>query len=208
MLENLRIPRYMLREMFSTLDCNNPVGAGNQQERLLEDEMIEWYLSGFTDGEGSFNVSIINRNQDFKSGWKVAPSFNVSQKDDTVLRIFRRILGCGTIRYRRDGVCYFEVRRLRDLVEKVKPFFAKYPLQSSSKQTNLNAFLKILGILERGEHRSREGLRRVLQIRDTMIVGRKRKYSVEQVLGNSQAESSETIRQTLPPSKPGWEGQR
>lgn len=208
MLENLRIPWYMSGEMFSTPIVTIQWVQAISRKDCRRNEMIEWYLSGFADGEGSFNVSIVNRNQDFKSGWKVAPSFNVSQKDDTVLKIFRRILGCGTIRYRRDGVCYFEVRRLRDLVEKVEPFFTKYPLQSRSKQASLEAFLKILRILERGEHRSREGLKRVLQIRDTMIVGRKRKYSAEQVLCNSQAESSETIRRTLSPSKPGWGSQR
>ena len=45
---------------------------------------IGYYLSGFADGEGSFNVSIINRKKDYRHGWKVTLSFNISQKDNSV----------------------------------------------------------------------------------------------------------------------------
>jgi len=53
----------------------------NQQERSFVELIPEdtgWYLAGFTDGEGSFNVSTINRNKDFKTGWKISLSFNIS----------------------------------------------------------------------------------------------------------------------------------
>ena len=34
------------------------------------------YIAGFTDGEGSFNVSIIKR-IDYEGKWKITASFNV-----------------------------------------------------------------------------------------------------------------------------------
>ena len=37
---------------------------------------IGWYLSGFCDGEGSFNISL-RKKPDYKSGWQVVLSFNV-----------------------------------------------------------------------------------------------------------------------------------
>ena len=90
------------------------------------DESLANYLSGFTDGEGSFNISVINRAKDYKHGWKISLCFNISQKDDTVPKVFNKFLVCGKIRYRKDGICYFDVRKTEDLVNKVVPFFEKW----------------------------------------------------------------------------------
>lgn len=38
-----------------------------------------WYIVGFADGEGSFNLSWRKRD-DYLIGWKVSPVFNISQK--------------------------------------------------------------------------------------------------------------------------------
>ena len=47
------------------------------------------YISGFTDGEGSFNVSLKKR-EDYKNSWKLSPSFNISQKDRVILALLKR----------------------------------------------------------------------------------------------------------------------
>ena len=49
---------------------------------------IGWYLSGFCDGEGSFNISLRNKS-DYKNNWQVVLSFNVSQKDKTILSMLK-----------------------------------------------------------------------------------------------------------------------
>ncbi len=51
------------------------------------------YIAGFTDGEGSFNVSIKKRT-DYKKSWKLSASFNISQKDRVILAWIKHILGC------------------------------------------------------------------------------------------------------------------
>ena len=71
-------------------------------------EKIGYYIAGFTDGEGSFNVSFRPRN-DYKLPWKVSLSFNISQKDRSILELFKNYLQCGTLRNRKDGVVYYEV---------------------------------------------------------------------------------------------------
>ena len=105
-------------------NCGQSAGKTSNKRNL------GFYFSGFSDGEGSFNVSLINRKKDFKHGWKVSLSFNISQKDDTVPRLFKEFLKCGTIRYRKDGICYFEVRSIKNITEIVIPFFRKFPLIS------------------------------------------------------------------------------
>ena len=77
---------------------------------------IGHYLAGFTDGEGSFNVSFRKRG-DYAIPWKVSLCFNVSQRDQTVLNVFKERLKCGTMRTRADGVWYYEVSNFTAIVE-------------------------------------------------------------------------------------------
>lgn len=74
---------------------------------MTNEEKI-YYIVGFADGEGSFNLSW-RRRDDFLIGWKLAPVFNISQKDRTILAQIKDHLKCGTIRFRKDGVWAYSV---------------------------------------------------------------------------------------------------
>ncbi len=166
---------------------DNQSRADNQQERLqLISEDIGNYLSGFADGEGSFNISIVNRNRDYRSGWKIVASFNISQRDPTIPLLFQKTLDCGTIRYRQDGVCYFEVRKIDDLNEIVRSFFYQFPLRSKRQAERLRLLLLAVELLARGEHLNHKGLETVLSIREKMISNRPRMYKMTDVLENPQ----------------------
>ena len=154
---------------------------------------IGYYLAGFADGEGSFNVSFRQR-QDYKSPWKISLCFNISQKDKVILALFKRHLGCGTLRSRPDGVWYYEVNNFNAIWEKVIPFFKKYKFLSAKKKRDFSKFCKIAGIMKRGEHLKEDGIRKIVEIRREMNDGGKRKYSEKEILSRIR-ESSETIRQ-------------
>jgi LAGLIDADG endonuclease len=130
-------------------------------------EEIGYYLAGFVDGEGSFNVSI-KKVKDRSLGWRVTACFNVSQRDVHNLKLLQDVLDCGTIRQRWDGVHYFEVNSYRDLVDKVIPFFYKYPLRSPSKSETLEVFSEICEMMNSGEHLSVDGVREVVRLRNQM----------------------------------------
>lgn len=153
-----------------------------------------YYLAGFADGEGSFNVSFRPR-QDYKSPWKVSLCFNISQKDKVILALFKRYLGCGTIRGRPDGVWYYEVNNFNAIWENVIPFFKRYNFLSAKKKRDFAKFCEMAEIIKRGEHIREDGIRKIIEIRREMNDGGKRKYSEKEILGKLQV-SSETIRQT------------
>lgn len=181
--------------MFGT---DNPLGADNQQERLgafvdIPPEM-GWYISGFTDGEGSFNISF-KRETAYGLGWKIACSFNISQKDESVLALIQRTLGCGTIRFRKDGVGYYEVRSLEPLRLVIVPFFRAFPLKTK-KRIDFERFATILDLVSQGSHREVAGMQRILALREPMNQGGKRKFSSGYILQQMRHESSETTRQT------------
>lgn len=154
---------------------------------------IGYYLAGFSDGEGSFNVSFRPR-PDYQVPWKVSVSFNVSQKDQVILALFKRYLGCGTLRGRPDGVWYYEVTNLNAVVESVIPFFERFQFLSAKKKRDFSKFKQIVALMKTGAHLTPDGIREILAIREEMNDGGKRRYSHSQILA-SFVESSETTRQ-------------
>ena len=158
---------------------------------------IGHYLAGFTDGEGSFNVSFRKRN-DYAMPWKVSLCFNVSQRDQTVLNVFKEQLKCGTMRTRADGVWYYEVNTFTAIVENVIPFFERFGFLSVKKQRDFAKFMQIAKLIQEGRHLSREGIDEILTIRRDMNDGgaMRRKYSDDSIIELFEVrESSETARQ-------------
>jgi hypothetical protein len=153
------------------------------------------YLAGFADGEGSFTFSFRPRS-DYQIPWKVSACFNISQKDKVILALFKRHLGCGTLRARPDGVWYFEVNNLNAIQESVIPFFRRFGFLSAKKKKDFQIFQQIVSMLNNEEHLTKEGITKILKLRNEMNDGGKRKYSDEEMLKSFDV-SSETIRQIL-----------
>ena len=154
---------------------------------------IGYYLAGFTDGEGSFNVSFRPR-RDYLIPWKVSLSFNVSQKDRVILALFKTQLGCGTLRGRPDGVWYFEVTNINAIIENVIPFFERFSFLSAKKKRDFAKFKQIVTLMKSGAHLTADGINQILKIREDMNDGGKRRHAHVDILA-SLVESSETIRQ-------------
>jgi hypothetical protein len=153
---------------------------------------IGYYLAGFADGEGSFNVSFRPRN-DYKVPWKVSLCFNISQKDPVILSLFKRYLKCGTMRSRPDMIWYFEVNNFNAIEENVIPFFKKFNFLSAKKKRDFSKFQQIAYLIKENHHLTEDGIKQVLDIRKEMNDGGKRRYSDDEIIGKFK-ESSETIR--------------
>ena len=174
----------------------NASSADNQQERLEKiPTSTAHYFSGFVDGEGSFNVALIPR-KEYRFGWKIYLTFNVAQKDPTILKLIRDYFGTGRLEQRKDGGWNYSVNDLKSLIEIVIPFFERYPFISKLKKKNFAIFKEIVEIIGRDEHFTKDGLERVINLREVINEGkgRTRKYSL--IDYRKSQESSETIRQT------------
>lgn len=186
------------------MDGENPTGADNQQERpssnswlALIPQDLGHYLTGFADGEGSFNISFRPR-KDHRLAWKVTMTLNISQRNVEVLEIFREVLKCGNLWRRHDGVWYFETRSLPRILERVIPFFRKFPIRSA-KAADFEIFCEVAELMSRGAHLTRDGIIDILNLRKPMNRGGKRRYSDQMILDSLRLEeSSEAIRQALP----------
>lgn len=177
----------------------NVLGADNQQGRL-NDELCH-YISGFVDGEGSFHVAI-QKNPTTRIGWQVIPEFHVNQHKNSksVLELIQSTLGCGHVRPNHrtnpnDVTWVLVVRSREDLVEKVVPFFKRFPLLTT-KAEDFKKFSLIMEKIEMGLHRTHEGFKEILKISFSMNAnGIRRKLDLNTIL--SHLEPSETVRQTV-----------
>ena len=149
---------------------NNASSADNQQERLT----IASWIVGFVDGEGSFLVSIF-RNKTTKLGWQVFPEFIVTQgaKSVHVLEGIKRFFDCGNVFINRrsdnhhEHLYRFCVRSMKDLREKIIPFFEGYQLRTA-KREDFKKFKQVLMLMEKGTHCTKAGLTRIRSIASTM----------------------------------------
>lgn len=159
----------------------------------LDRKNLGYFIAGFVEGEGSFNVSL-RKKSDYKVNWQIVLSFNVSQKDPSILYVLKKELGCGIIKTRKDGLHSLDVTNSEEIVENVIPYFSNYPLLSKSKIYNFNIFCKISKLVQNGEHRDINGLRKILLLREKLNKGkgRTRKYGYKDIFPIK--ESSETIR--------------
>jgi hypothetical protein len=138
------------------------------------------YFAGFVDGEGSFSVSLRKRN-DYTLGWQIVLTFNVSQRDVTVLALMKKHLGCGRLQERSDGVWYFVVSNPTAIEERIIPFFKKYSFLSASKKKNFSLFRQIAKMMANNEHMRQEGMQEIITLREKLNEGRgrKRKYELK-----------------------------
>ena len=160
------------------------MSADNPQERLN----ASW-ITGFTDGEGCFHISI-NKLSGMSLGWQVLPEFRIVQheKDEFVLYKIKDYFGFGNVRINRTDHHgtrkEFRVRGLENL-NKVINFFSKYKL-NTSKRRDFEIFSEVIQLMNNKEHLTKEGLNKIAKLISEMNRKPKLKY----------LESSETIRQT------------
>jgi len=147
-----------------------------------------YYLAGFADGEGSFNVSLRKR-EDHTMGWQIVLTFNVSQKESYILSQFKKIFGCGKLVQRKcDGLYMYSVTNPTSLKEKVIPFFRRFRFLSQTKKRNFSIFCQITKLVFSKKHLNREGFREIVQLREKLNRGRgrRRKYKMNDIVVSFQ----------------------
>ena len=142
----------------------------NQQERLK----TGYWISGFTDGEGCFTISCIN-NPTTRFGKQIFPEFVITQgaKSLKTLREIQEYFGCGSIvlnkRYdnHNEDIYRFCVRSIKELEEKIIPFFEKFPLKTY-KRNDFLIFKKVIKNMSGKRHLKEKGFTQVLNLIGTM----------------------------------------
>ena len=141
-------------------------GADDQQERLG----MSYWIAGFTDGEGCFSVAVI-KNSTTKLGKQIFPEFVLTQgaKSLSVLSMAKRFFDCGSIilnkRYdnHNEHLYRYCIRSVKDLNEKIVPFFEKFPLRTH-KRNDFMSFRKVVRMMVKKEHLTRRGWNKIMNL--------------------------------------------
>ena len=130
--------------------------------------------------EKEASCSVCRRRGDYSRKWKISAAFNVSQQDLEPLELFRETLGCGSLRRAGDGGWYWEVNRLSEISGRVVPFFERFPLVGR-KQRNFELFKSAVALLGKPSVSDADYVA-ILQLREQMNRGGKRRYSTARIL--------------------------
>jgi hypothetical protein len=127
-------------------------------------ELNPYYVTGFTDGEGCFSVSV-STNLRYKTGYRVKAAFHIGLhiRDIALLEQIQLFFGVGNITKLGAESVQFRVSGLEDL-KVIMNHFDKYPLVTN-KQSDYLLFKKVVYIMEQGIHLTIEGLNKIMSIK-------------------------------------------
>lgn len=144
----------------------------------VEDMLISdpYWLAGFTEGEGCFNV-VVQKSPTTKTGFSCASyslRFQLTQhvRDTVLMQNLIKFWGCGEL-YKRpnEEAVDFKITKFSDLTDKIIPFFQIIPLHGL-KSKNFADFCEVAGIIKEKGHLTKEGLDKIGQIKAGMNTGR------------------------------------
>ena len=168
------------------------------------DNLENFYVSGFCDADSSFTVSVL-RKSNMKVGWTVLARLIITlhKKDVGLLyRIQSCLGGVGTVTVRNNSdVVDFVVGSVGDLVNKVIPFFSKYPL-ITHKRADFILFSKIVELINQKEHLTLEGIQKIVSLKASMNKGLI--YALKQAFPNTMPIPRPVIDKSLCIINPWW----
>jgi hypothetical protein len=173
-----------------------------------------WYVTGLIEGEGCFCITI-SKHKTKRLGFDPRLMFEIEMviEDKPLLDQVAKKLGCGRIyildysRYGWRPHAKLAVKNIREIREKVVPFFKKYQL-SGKKKSDFEIFCKALRLFENKEHLTLKGIQTLRKMQKTMNLRQKSKWSSARVRENRAPGGEEKTKEEsfgylrTPPIKP------
>lgn len=136
-------------------------------DKLQTISLYDAWISGFTDAEGCFNISVV-KNTRYSLGYVIKLRFILDQNDEIILNIIKDLFNTGNVSLRSKSINHYRYtitgfNNFSDLIN----YFEKYPLKSQK----YNSFLKwknIYIMIINKEHLTLKGLNKI-QILKTKI---------------------------------------
>lgn len=136
----------------------------------LQSSLNPWFLTGFSDAEGSFSI-LIQTNSKYATGWRIKPVFTIGlhKKDLDLLKNLQSYLGIGKIHIHGKDSIQFRVDSLKDLQILIN-HFENFPLVTA-KLADYILFKKAFDIILLKEHLSQQGLLKIVGIKASLNLG-------------------------------------
>nr|YP_010721260.1 LAGLIDADG homing endonuclease [Cyathus striatus]WDS46411.1 LAGLIDADG homing endonuclease [Cyathus striatus] len=129
------------------------------------------WVTGFTDAEGSFMLSITTRAN--SKNLSIRPSFEIGlhSKDTAILHKIKNFFGVGLVTIRKfKDTGSFSVTKINDLSNIIVPHFREFPLQSQ-KREDFETWAKIVKLMVNKEHLTESGLVKIMELKSILNKG-------------------------------------
>jgi hypothetical protein len=163
---------YQIKVLSNQLNKTNISTSAYAQ--VQKTKLDPYFVTGFCDGEASFNV-FIYKDKGIKGriSWVVKTSFQISlhSRDTKLLLQLQEFFSCGNIvskNTRKEVI--FRVNSLHDLTNFIIPHFENYPLLSQ-KAADFYLFKQIVKLINTKNHLTEAGLLQIVNIRASMNLG-------------------------------------
>jgi len=147
---NILVNDYFKKCAFTDFRLNDDINLNN------------YWLSGFSDADASFQIKLIHRN----NKTEVRLNFQIDQKKDDLLILIKNFLG-GNIGYRKSQDTYYYGSTSFGSAKKVINYFDRFHLLSS-KHVNYLKWRKAYIIIQNKDHLTDLGLNKIIKLKKTM----------------------------------------
>ena len=171
---SFRLNQILNKQLHSTTvrntDSKNLLEPKSSDKNTNIFSLNPWFITGFTDGDGSFSVSIAKKKSG--TGWKIQPllTIGLDPKDLDFLVQIKAYFKVGKIYTSSRGIVYYTVGSTKDIIKYILPHFDKYNLVTLKIKDYL-VFKNIVLLIEKGEHKSLSGLLKIFSLRAILNKG-------------------------------------
>jgi len=130
------------------------------------------WVTGLVDAEGCFYVRL-TKSKNHKIGWWIQACFQLGfhvKDKDLLLQIKSFFDEIGSIYTINNKTVLYQVRNLNAITNVIIPHFNKYPL-ITQKQSDYLLFKQIVELMDKGEHLTKEGLIKIVNLKASLNKG-------------------------------------
>ena len=129
-----------------------------------------WFITGLTDGEGSFIVGVV-RNNNYKTGWNIKARFQIAlhSKDIHLLLLIQNYFAVGKRGKHKAGLVIYRVESIKEL-EIIINHFDYYRL-ITQKRSDYELFKQVVELYRTKHNLTTEGLNRLIAIKASLNLG-------------------------------------
>lgn len=165
----LSVSESNLEDSFNTPSKDKEFNSSLRTQQALN----PWFVTGFTDAEGCFSISVI-KDPRYKAGYRVEALFSISlhKKDVRILELIQAFFGgAGKINFetKRDVVSYL-LRSKKHLANILLPHFDEFPL-ITQKRGDYILFKQAFELISNDAHLTLDGLNKIVAIKAKLNLG-------------------------------------
>lgn len=162
--QNLGLPEKLKKAFPSVVAVARPL----VKSQTIQDP--QW-IAGFTSAEGCFYILLTKSKT--KIGFQVKLVFSIGQdqKDLNLLNSLIKFFDCGLV-FKNKTWAEFIVTKFADIMDKIIPFFKKYPIQGI-KSKDFNDWCRVAELIKEKKHLTIYGLDKIKKIKAGMNKKRK-----------------------------------